>query len=234
MDRHRSESMTKRPRCNQERISDRSPRSVPRTLRRTGRSSRDDRPRSLPKLEADAIFLWDRIHYPPRNRPVADVWVVLSAIAAATQSIRLGPMITPLPRRRVQKVARETVTLDHLSRGRLTMGVGLGNVDDFEPFGEEVDPRYRACLWIVASRPRQTLGKRDSSQASSPTAANSDLGGRQLAPSAADTPSSPMGRIVSNRPSGAWRSFPHLAEETRQKRWERPPIRLDRGDPAEC
>ena len=94
----------------------------------------------------DAIFLWDRIHYPPRNRPVADVWVMLSAIAVATQSIRLGPMITPLPRRRVQKVARETVTLDRLSRGRLTMGVGLGNVDDFEPFGEEVDPRARARL----------------------------------------------------------------------------------------
>ena len=92
----------------------------------------------------DALFLWDRIHYPPRNRPVADVWVMLSAIAVATQSIRLGPMVTPLPRRRVQKVARETVTLDRLSRGRLTMGVGLGNVDDFEPFGEEVDPRARA------------------------------------------------------------------------------------------
>jgi alkanesulfonate monooxygenase SsuD/methylene tetrahydromethanopterin reductase-like flavin-dependent oxidoreductase (luciferase family) len=94
----------------------------------------------------DAIFLWDRIHYPPGNRPVADVWVMLSAIAAATQSIRLGPMVTPLPRRRVQKVARETVTLDRLSRGRLTMGVGLGNVDDFEPFGDEVDPRERARL----------------------------------------------------------------------------------------
>ena len=94
----------------------------------------------------DAIFLWDRIHYPPENRPVADVWVMLSAIALATQSIRLGPMVTPLPRRRIQKVARETVTLDRLSRGRLTMGVGLGNVDDFEPFGEEVDPRARARL----------------------------------------------------------------------------------------
>ena len=94
----------------------------------------------------DAIFLWDRIHYPPRNRPVADVWVVLSAIAMATQSIRLGPMVTPLPRRRIQKVARESVTLDRLSRGRLTMGVGLGNIDDFVPFGDEVDPRERARL----------------------------------------------------------------------------------------
>jgi alkanesulfonate monooxygenase SsuD/methylene tetrahydromethanopterin reductase-like flavin-dependent oxidoreductase (luciferase family) len=94
----------------------------------------------------DGIFLWDRIIYPPRERPVADVWVTLSAIACSTKTIRLGPMITPLPRRRVQKVARETVTLDRLSDGRMTMGVGLGNADDFEPFDEETDPRTRAQL----------------------------------------------------------------------------------------
>jgi alkanesulfonate monooxygenase SsuD/methylene tetrahydromethanopterin reductase-like flavin-dependent oxidoreductase (luciferase family) len=94
----------------------------------------------------DGLFLWDRIMYPPRERAVADVWVALSAIASATEKLRLGPMITPLARRRVQKVARETVTLDHLSRGRLTFGVGLGNADDLGPFGEVLDPRKRARL----------------------------------------------------------------------------------------
>jgi alkanesulfonate monooxygenase SsuD/methylene tetrahydromethanopterin reductase-like flavin-dependent oxidoreductase (luciferase family) len=92
------------------------------------------------------LFLWDRIAYPPRGRAVADVWVALAAIASVTERLRIGPMITPLPRRRVHKVARETVTLDHLSRGRLTFGVGLGNVDDLEPYGEVVDPRERALL----------------------------------------------------------------------------------------
>jgi alkanesulfonate monooxygenase SsuD/methylene tetrahydromethanopterin reductase-like flavin-dependent oxidoreductase (luciferase family) len=92
------------------------------------------------------LFLWDRIAYPPQGRAVADPWVALSAVAMATQSLRLGPMIIPLSRRRVQKVARETVTLDQLSNGRLTIGVGLGNADDFEPFGEVVDPRERARL----------------------------------------------------------------------------------------
>jgi alkanesulfonate monooxygenase SsuD/methylene tetrahydromethanopterin reductase-like flavin-dependent oxidoreductase (luciferase family) len=92
----------------------------------------------------DGLFLWDRIVYPPRGRAVADPWVALSAIAVATETLRLGPLITPLSRRRVQKVARETVTLDHLSNGRLTLGVGLGNADDLAPFGEVIDPRERA------------------------------------------------------------------------------------------
>jgi alkanesulfonate monooxygenase SsuD/methylene tetrahydromethanopterin reductase-like flavin-dependent oxidoreductase (luciferase family) len=92
------------------------------------------------------VFLWDRIAYPPRERAVADPWVALSAIASATDTLRLGPMVTPLARRRVQKLARETVTLDYLSNGRLTLGVGLGNGDDLEPFGEAVDPRERGRL----------------------------------------------------------------------------------------
>jgi alkanesulfonate monooxygenase SsuD/methylene tetrahydromethanopterin reductase-like flavin-dependent oxidoreductase (luciferase family) len=92
----------------------------------------------------EGLFLWDRIAYPPRGRAVADPWVALSAIAVATETLRLGPMVTPLSRRRVQKVARETVTLDQLSNGRLTMGVGLGNAEDLQPFGEVVGARDRA------------------------------------------------------------------------------------------
>src|SRR5215208_6132879 len=96
----------------------------------------------------DGLFLWDRIAYPPRERAVADPWVALSAIASVTEPLRIGPMVTPLSRRRVQKVARETVTLDHLSGGRLTFGVGLGSDrnGELEPFGEVVDPRERARL----------------------------------------------------------------------------------------
>jgi alkanesulfonate monooxygenase SsuD/methylene tetrahydromethanopterin reductase-like flavin-dependent oxidoreductase (luciferase family) len=72
----------------------------------------------------------------------------MAAIACATEKLRLGPMVTPLSRRRVQKVARETVTLDLLSGGRLTFGVGLGSPDnnELEPFGEEVDARRRAQM----------------------------------------------------------------------------------------
>ena len=182
----------------------------------------------------DAIFLWDRIHYPPRNRPVADVWVVLSAIAMATQSIRLGPMVTPLPRRRIQKVARESVTLDRLSRGRLTMGVGLGNIDDFVPFGDEVDPRERGTSPGSWTRQAHRLLGRRIPAATSPTAPNPDLGRRQLAPPATDKARHPMGWVVPNRPSRTRGACPRRRSNAAGACWEGGPIRSDRGDTAGC
>ena len=96
----------------------------------------------------DGFFVWDHVRYRAPVRAVADPWVALAAVACATSSVRIGPMVTPVSRRRVHKLARETVTLDLLSSGRLTFGVGLGSVrnNEFEPFGEVVDPRERARL----------------------------------------------------------------------------------------
>jgi alkanesulfonate monooxygenase SsuD/methylene tetrahydromethanopterin reductase-like flavin-dependent oxidoreductase (luciferase family) len=96
----------------------------------------------------DGFFLWDHVAYRAPVRALADPWVSLSAVACATERLRLGPMVTPLSRRRVHKLARETVTLDHLSRGRLTVGVGLGSdgSGELERFGEVTDPRERARL----------------------------------------------------------------------------------------
>ncbi len=96
----------------------------------------------------DGFFLWDHIFYRPPVRLVADPWVCLAAIAAATERIRLGPLITPLARRRPQVVARQTVTLDRLSEGRLVLGVGLGNdfSGEFSRFGEEPDAKARGVL----------------------------------------------------------------------------------------
>jgi alkanesulfonate monooxygenase SsuD/methylene tetrahydromethanopterin reductase-like flavin-dependent oxidoreductase (luciferase family) len=96
----------------------------------------------------DGLFLWDHVNYRAPVRAVADVWITLAAVASATERLRIGPMVTPLSRRRIQKVARETVTLDHLSGGRLTFGVGLGSArnSELEPFGEVIDPRERARL----------------------------------------------------------------------------------------
>ena len=96
----------------------------------------------------DGFFVWDHIVYREPVRAVADPWVTMAAIASATSRVRIGPMITPLSRRRVHKLARETATLDLLSSGRLTLGVGLGSArnGELEPFGEVADPRERARL----------------------------------------------------------------------------------------
>lgn len=96
----------------------------------------------------DGFFLWDHIVYSAPTRALLDPWVSLGAIAQATERLRLGPMVTPLSRRRIHKLARETVTLDRLSDGRLTFGIGLGSDrhGELAPFGEVSDPREQARL----------------------------------------------------------------------------------------
>jgi alkanesulfonate monooxygenase SsuD/methylene tetrahydromethanopterin reductase-like flavin-dependent oxidoreductase (luciferase family) len=96
----------------------------------------------------DGLFLWDHLRWREPVVEVADPWITLAAIGTATERIRLGPMVTPLPRRRPAKVARETATLDRLSGGRLTLGVGLGNDGSHELSitGEELDDRRRARM----------------------------------------------------------------------------------------
>jgi alkanesulfonate monooxygenase SsuD/methylene tetrahydromethanopterin reductase-like flavin-dependent oxidoreductase (luciferase family) len=75
----------------------------------------------------EEFFLWDHLlAFSPGPVPVVDPWVALSAVALGTSRVWLGPMVTPLPRRRPVKLAREAVSLDHLSGGRLIVGVGIG------------------------------------------------------------------------------------------------------------
>jgi alkanesulfonate monooxygenase SsuD/methylene tetrahydromethanopterin reductase-like flavin-dependent oxidoreductase (luciferase family) len=94
----------------------------------------------------DGFFLWDHLVFMEGlDVPVLDPWVALSAIAMKTKKIKIGPLITPIARRRPWKLAREILSLDYLSNGRLIMGVGLGAPEyDFVTFGEEYDNIIRA------------------------------------------------------------------------------------------
>jgi alkanesulfonate monooxygenase SsuD/methylene tetrahydromethanopterin reductase-like flavin-dependent oxidoreductase (luciferase family) len=89
----------------------------------------------------DGFFIWDVFGGDAQvPTPMVDPWIALAAIATATERIRLGPMVTPLPRRRPWKLAREAASLDHLSGGRLILGVGIGDApSEFSRFGEEAD-----------------------------------------------------------------------------------------------
>ncbi len=97
----------------------------------------------------DGFFVWDHV-LRPAGEPaeIADPWVALAAVAAVTSRIRIGPMVTPIVRRRPQKLARETVTLDHLSRGRLVLGMGLGvdSAGELSGFDEPTDARERGDI----------------------------------------------------------------------------------------
>jgi alkanesulfonate monooxygenase SsuD/methylene tetrahydromethanopterin reductase-like flavin-dependent oxidoreductase (luciferase family) len=113
-------------------------------------------PAVVARLSAEAeeagwhgVFVWDNLRYVEPVVDVADPWITLAAMATATERIRLGPMVTPLARRRPVKVARETATLDRLSGGRLTLGVGLGSdefASEYSITGEELDDRRRASM----------------------------------------------------------------------------------------
>jgi alkanesulfonate monooxygenase SsuD/methylene tetrahydromethanopterin reductase-like flavin-dependent oxidoreductase (luciferase family) len=93
----------------------------------------------------DGFFIWDHVIRRPPWKPMIDPWVALAAVAVATNSVIIGPMVTPLARRRTSVLARETATLDVLCEGRLRLGVGLGAPDDeFTRFGESADPKLRA------------------------------------------------------------------------------------------
>src|SRR3954465_1622073 len=112
-------------------------------------------PRLLARLAGDAeatgwdgFFLWAHIVFSAPTSAVLDPWVAMAAIAMATETLITGPLVTPLSRRRPHKLARETVTLDLLSGGRLVLGVGLGSDrhGELSPFGEVAEPREQARL----------------------------------------------------------------------------------------
>jgi len=98
----------------------------------------------------DGFFLWDHIARHGDDGcslPHTDPWLALTAAAMQTTSIILGTTVTPLPRRRPHKLARETVTLDRLSSGRLILSVGIGvGQSEWDHLGEETNLRSRGRM----------------------------------------------------------------------------------------
>jgi alkanesulfonate monooxygenase SsuD/methylene tetrahydromethanopterin reductase-like flavin-dependent oxidoreductase (luciferase family) len=97
----------------------------------------------------DGMFLEDYVvHHSGPAMPTCDPWIALAAMATTTTSLRLGTEVTPVSRRRPWKLAREMTTLDHLSGGRMVLGVGLGDTNDpgFERVGEPTNVAARAGM----------------------------------------------------------------------------------------
>jgi len=106
------------------------------------------------ELGYDSIWAGDHISY--RN-PILDIVVALSTFAAATERITIGTGILLLTLRHPSVVAKEFASLDHVSGGRVILGVGVGGESpkDFEAVG--VDPRERGARTDEAMRALREL-----------------------------------------------------------------------------
>ena len=94
----------------------------------------------------DGFFVWDHVQYAEPVERIADPWICLAALALRTERLRFGLMVTPIARRRPWVYARQAVTVDRLSGGRLVLGLGVGadNRGEMAPLGEEPEIRVRA------------------------------------------------------------------------------------------
>ena len=105
----------------------------------------------------DGLFVWDHVlrQAPPAH--FRGLWMLLTAAALATSRIRLGPMVTPVGRRRPQQLARQVSTLDAQRRtGDLRCGLGGPIEDEYGSFGEPIDPGCSPSVWTRA-RPARPL-----------------------------------------------------------------------------
>lgn len=84
----------------------------------------------------DGVFVSDSLPYDSYPDP----WVVLAGVASRTDEVRLGTWVVPVPRREPWQVAQDVATLDRLSGGRVIVGAGLGNADDYDAYGTPSDP----------------------------------------------------------------------------------------------
>ena len=70
------------------------------------------------------------------RRPATDAWTLLAALAARTTTLRLGTLVSPVTFRQPAVVAKAAATVDHLSGGRVEVGIGAGwMAEEHERFG---------------------------------------------------------------------------------------------------
>ena len=80
------------------------------------------------RIGLDAVWLADQAV--PDRLSILEAWTALAAIAADTQRIRIGTLITNAALRNAMVLARQALTVDHVSAGRLNVGIGAGYYED--------------------------------------------------------------------------------------------------------
>ncbi|HEY8647658.1 MAG TPA: LLM class flavin-dependent oxidoreductase, partial [Gaiellaceae bacterium] len=76
----------------------------------------------------EGLFRSDHYRSIVRGDPAGslDAWATLAGLAAATTKLRLGTMVSPVTFRRVSVLAKLVTTVDHISSGRVELGIGAG------------------------------------------------------------------------------------------------------------
>ena len=92
------------------------------------------------KLGIDCVWVADHLTDMPPVSAVYDAWTILGNIGARTTTIRLGSGVTDIQRIHPAKVAGMIATLDHLTNGRVNLGIGAGEVMNTQPFGMRWEP----------------------------------------------------------------------------------------------
>jgi len=100
-----------------------------------------ERARLVEQLGFESLWMGDKFASPgDPDVPWFECWSLLSGFAACTERVRVGSLVTSIIYRNPAIIAKQALTLDHISGGRFTLGIGVSSSTDTDHRMTGVDP----------------------------------------------------------------------------------------------